>query len=279
MSGIAFIPLYLNSKIINNLFTIIIEEFSQSQTHSVKEQVVLNIDTPLSEIVQGKYTQGDLRLQVSNEFSKEATEERKVKIISIFIKLMKLLRTNKILKEIRDTEEINDINIGDYITFSCELIEDPIISYFKDVEQKQRFHSYMQELGGETQKNQTISGAKEFLRSYEEETCNKVLIRNCINKNTNFILRIEKSCIETNFNYLFLGPVTVVGKVINILDNKDIYRSDLYSSKFYRYFLKDNLNSRNIYNNMGVHFNNLNKYIFSQDIERFVEVIPLSIYF
>ena len=166
MNNKAFIPLYLNSKIIENLFTIVIEEFSQSETKTVKEQVVLNIDTPLSEIIQGRYIQGDLSLKVANEFSTAATEERRVKIISIFINLMNILKKNNLLKEVHSKNIVDSIVPGDFIIFSCELIEDPIISCFKDLEYSNKFSKYDSmnaSISGEVEEDNSMGVAKEFL--------------------------------------------------------------------------------------------------------------------
>lgn len=272
MDNRAFIPLYLNSKIIENLFTIIIEEFSQSETKSIKEQIALNIDTPLSEIIPGKYIQGDLKLQVSNEFSAQATEERKVKMVSIFINLMKLLKKNKLLKEINCQSSIEGIAPGDFIMFSCELMEDPIISHFKDIQNSNEFLRYISE--DEDIEKEKFAGENDFLKSYEKTSYRKLLIKNCISKDINFILGVERDFMETSLDYLFLGPVTVMGKVINIINKEDIYNTDLCSSKFYRYVIK-----RKGRENLRMKFNYEDNFIINNSVEKFIEVIPISIYF
>ena len=46
----AIIPLYINSAVLNNLFTVVIQEFVEIKSISTKDSVMVHLKTPLSEL-------------------------------------------------------------------------------------------------------------------------------------------------------------------------------------------------------------------------------------
>ena len=50
MDNRALIPLYLNGDLINNLYTIVIEEFAEIKTESTRKLLTVSTNTPLYEL-------------------------------------------------------------------------------------------------------------------------------------------------------------------------------------------------------------------------------------
>lgn len=289
MNEKAFIPLYLNSSMVDNLFTILVEEFSVTLKDSVREQIVLNVDTPLTELIKDRYIQGDIKLQVLNEYSRENTEQRRVKRISVFLQLMKILKQNNLIKSINKNNITNSkLNIGDYIQMDCELREDPLIEWFKDLKGTVNTLSYLdQNKADKLKQNDFIKQAENKLKTYSESNSTRLVTQNFNDLYFSFL--IEDEFIEGNFANILEGPVTIIGKIINknnTNNNVKTFTTDSgsrcnsYCNEFLKHMkvdsLKDKVNDmKNIYNNIEIpkdileHASNKNV----------VNIIPLAIIF
>ena len=91
MDNRALIPLYFNENMINNLYTIVIEEFKEIKSENTRKQLTVTTNTPLYELTCGKIRQGDLNVQVLNEFSSQRIEERVSIVITILSRLKNIL--------------------------------------------------------------------------------------------------------------------------------------------------------------------------------------------
>lgn len=289
MNEKAFIPLYLNSSMVDNLFTILVEEFSVTLKDSVREQIVLNVDTPLTELIKDRYIQGDIKLQVLNEYSRENTEQRRVKRISVFLQLMKILKQNNLIKSINKNNITNsNLNIGDYIQMDCELREDPLIEWFKDLKGTVNALSYLdQNKADKLKQNDFIKQAENKLKTYSESNSTRLVTQNFNDLYFSFL--IEDEFIEGNFANILEGPVTIIGKIINknnINNNVKTFtthngsRCNSYCNEFLKHMKVDSLKNKvndmkNIYNNIEIpkdileHASNKNV----------LNIIPLAIIF
>ncbi|GAA0781376.1 DUF6414 family protein [Hathewaya limosa] len=284
MSGITGIPLYLNSRMVSNLFTILIAEFSITETESIKKQVTLGVNTPLSEIIKGQYIQGDVSLQVLNELSQSQTLEFQIKEISVFINLMKILNEHNLLKQCNpnNNDKIPKINKGDYVQLNCELSEDPLIKWFKDMEGTVNHMSYVNPEKAD-KLNQTcfMQGVKNALDKYNDSPSTNVIMKNCYNGNTGAYLKLEKECFQENMNHIFEGPVTVVGKVANSVQGKQMNNCDLYYNNFFKYMNEKSLNNvfdelKNMAPNVSIP-NIPETLLFYDLIQVLLNIIPLAI--
>lgn len=284
MSGITGIPLYLNSRMVSNLFTILIEQFSITETESIKKQVTLGVKTPLSEIIKGQYIQGDVSLQVFNELSQLQTLEFQIKEISVFMNLMKILNEHNLLKQFNTNNNGNipKVNKGDYVQFNCELSEDPLIRWFKDMENAVDYTSYINpEKANDLNQTSFMQNVKNALDKYNNSPSTNVIMKNCYNGNTGAYLKLEKDCFQENMNHIFEGPVTVVGKVANSIQGKQMNNCDLYYNNFFKYMDGKSLNNvfqqlKNIAPNVNVP--NIPETLFVYDlIQVLLNIIPLAI--
>lgn len=289
MSQKAFIPLYLNSSMVDNLFTILVEEFSLTQKDSVREQIVLNVDTPLTEIIKDRYIQGDIKLQVLNEYSRENTEQRRVKRISVFMQLMKILKQNNLIKNINENNITNsNLNIGDYIEIECELREDPLIEWFKDLKGTVNALSYLdQNKADELKKDDFIKQAESKLKTYSESNSTRLVTEKF--NNIYFSFLIEDEFIEGNFANILEGPMTIIGKIINKNDTVNNVkeftthnrkRCNSYCNEFLKHMEVDSLKDKvkgmkSIYNNIQIPKDVLNH----DKNEQVLNIIPLAIIF
>src|SRR5689334_12130462 len=99
----ALIPLYLNVDLLNNLYTVAVQEFVEIKSISNKDVIAVHLKAPVSELsydIFGKYFQGDFEFVLQNEFVKQRTEERISINIVILKKLEALLKEQNLLKNI-----------------------------------------------------------------------------------------------------------------------------------------------------------------------------------
>lgn len=285
----AIIPLYLNSLMVENLFTILVQEFSLSQKNNTKEQVVLNIDTPLREIIRDKYVQGDLKLQLLNEFSRENFAEVRIKRIDVFVQLMKILTQQHLIKTI-DTKNINtkEINNGDYVEIECELEEDPLIRWFQDVEATVNSLFYLDETKAkEISSTDFIQKVQCELNNYNESKNTRLVTEKFSDNNIRFTFLIEDSFIEGEFGHMLEGPVTVIGKVIKKMDyvkkqeNTSRKRKvSTYCDKFLNYMEMDKLKNKVDDITKKVHGIEIpNGFLENDENDIVYKIIPLAIYF
>lgn len=296
MNKSAIIPLYLNSIMVDNLFTILVEELSLSLKNDLREQVVVNIDTPLRELIKGQYVQGDFKLQLLNEYSRENYAQIRVKRIDIFVQLMRILRQQSMIKKI-DHDDINptQINAGDYIEVHCELMEDHLIRWFQEIESVVNSMSYLNKSKA-SQLNDVdlVQKAHDELRKYNESKNTRLITEKFKHNNIRFTFIIEDEFIEGAFGNMLEGPVTIIGKVIKKLEpsqesevvdkdnnnNNKSRRVCTYCDKFINYMEMDKLENKiNDINKITDNIRIPDNFLEDNNEDCIYKIIPLAIYF
>lgn len=219
MENKAFIPLYLNEDVVNNLFTIVVQEFVDSKTISCKDQITISCKLPLSEFSHelfGKYIQGDINVQIVNEFSKQKTRAEISKNIEIFMSLRNILLENKLLKYIDNNEPIGNIHENDFIIMNCEIGKNPMFNYLQNSIAKMKIQNT---LGGLKDDNgETIKNLSAYLDDWKKNRCIKHFTNELCSPKSRFIVPIEDRHVLTNIEYITKRKVNVMGKVINRVD-------------------------------------------------------------
>lgn len=283
MNNKAIITLYLNTDIINNLFTILIYSFMDEKSISTKNQVSLNIKAPLSELLDNNYEQckpqGDFNLQISNESSKQKTKEQISTNIIIFMELMKILKEQNIIKYINTTEDMFDIQIYDYVQFTSRLTLNPLIQYITNlIKALQVEIIFSKSKKNKDEIKEVLSQLKDDLNDFKKNNCLKFISDEIFNSNYKFIMLLQEKYIQNNIEYLNNPHITVVGKVINVYNENNIKNSFLKSESYLDYLSESTINEfKNKFLNNST---TLEDFRFQKICNNFtiIEVIPLAIY-
>lgn len=280
MNKDAFIPLYLNNDITDKLYTIAVNVFVETKSVSTKNLVSVAINTPLSELTCdsfGKYMQGDLHLQLTNEFSKQNTQERISIQILVLLELMDILSSNNLLKEIKTIEDINNIKENDFVEFKCKLNLNPTIEYFENIIKAMELDS-MFNLNTEI-KNDTIQALKSKLSDVRKINCIKYVANNICDTDICAALPIINNYLGDNLNYALDSNVKILGKVVKICNERGNDKINLCTGTCFDFL--DNEYISNIENGLlkGVSrsekYNNLIKKQFYNPI---MEIVPILLY-
>lgn len=231
----AFIPLYLNEEVVNNLFTIVVQEFVDSKTISDKNQIMLNCKVPLSEFsyeLFGKYVQGDINIQIVNEFSKQINRTEISKNIERFMSLRDILIKNELLRYIEKDEPINNIHENDFVIISCELTQNPIFNYLQKlinkIEIQNTFIAYKDNDNGA----ETIRKLNTHIEDWKNNRCIRHFTNELCTPKTRFIIPIEYRHGIANIDYITKGKVNIMGKVINSINTDDVSFTELFGDTF-----------------------------------------------
>ena len=81
----------------------------------------------------GKIMQGDLNVQLLNEFSSQKIEERVSIVITILSRLKNILNEQSMLKVINNESDVKNIKEFDFVQFTSELYKNPVIEYIEDM--------------------------------------------------------------------------------------------------------------------------------------------------
>lgn len=249
----AIIPIYLNSPMASNLFTIVIQEFAQSKSILNKNQTVINIKTPLSEFsydLFGKFIQGDITIQHLNEFSKQKNEALISKDIFIFYNLRKILIENKMLKVIDNNFDINTLKENDFIVFNSRIYNNPIFSYFQRIINVLEMQTVFENnspnkrsddlnVSYSDQKSSILKKLKTDIESIKSCSCQKYIAKNIKNTGMNAVIPLTSSNIIENQDYLTLGNINVIGKVTNLITEQNADGIDLLSGSYFDYIDSD----------------------------------------
>lgn len=310
----AIIPLYLNTDILNNLFTIVIQEFVEIKSVSTKDQLALHFKAPVSEFsydIFGKYIQGDLEFVLQNEFIKQRTEEKISTTIVIFKKLKDILNEQKLLKQINNVEDFNSIEVSDFIEFICDLNPNPVMTHVDNIIKDMDIESVFFEetntedanaqgnaeadIGSRMKKKEKLHG---FLQNSLKSCCQEKCLRyigNCdFNSESKIVVPVKRNCMLENEDYLLNGKVIVTGKVVNVTEpnSKD---EEIAIESFYgrrgNIPLQNNLYSRTLldyldYDEIDKFVMNRNKGLLSsykldktmiEINNRVIEILPIAI--
>lgn len=288
-SNKAVIPLYLNSNMTNNLFTVLVQEFSQTKTTTSKNQFILNFTTPINELLfdkNGRCIQGDINIQLLNESSKQISDERLSLIILIFLNLKKMLIDNNLLK-VLSSNTIEGIKVNDYIEFSSILEPLPLIKSIENLifsmESYLSFLPLLDNIGSiEEEKNSTkyiLEMLKNTLSSYQSSSCVKYIAKTAWQQNQ-FILPLDISNLMDKIDYLTDSKVITLGKVIKITDTNSDYASSIFNTGNSIDYIEEKILAKlrdkylNKCNPSNIHKDSAK----ITQIKKIVEILPIAIY-
>lgn len=280
----AFIPLYLNDEIVNNLFTIVVQEFVEAKSVSIKEQVTISYKVPMSEFsyeLFGKYIQGDINVQVVNESSKQKTNAAVSKNIEIFMSLRELLFKNKLLRYIDNDELINNIHENDFIIINCRLMKNPIFSYIENVINKIEIQSILSDVREDNIKDNHLEVLKRLYSQMNElknSGCIRYLTNELCNPKSRFVVPIEQKHSIANMHYIIGGKVNVMGKVINTIDTSDMEYAHILGDKLLDFINEDySSDFADKYLNIRPVVKSANSR-FTTDNNKILEILPIAIF-
>ena len=286
MDNKALIPLYLNGDMINNLYTIVIEEFSEIKTESNRKLLTISTNTPLYELTCGKIREGDLNVQLLNEFTTQKIEERVSIVITILSRLKNILNEQSLLKVINNESDVKNIKEFDFVQFTSELYKNPVIEYIEDMirvmEMQLAFSPESVEVAGESQeqkiKRQVLKVLKDDMENCKKEKCLKYISNSIGTSNTKVIVPLETKNMADNLDYIEGAKITVLGKVVRVPNKDEISNYSLLSGTYFDYlneeyfqefknrFLKDTSLIRD-YDKSQIEIN-----------EPVIEIIPIAMY-
>lgn len=286
MDNRALIPLYLNGDIINNLFTIVIQEFAEIKSENTRKQLTISANAPLYELTCGKIIQGDLNVQLLNEFSSQKIEERVSIVITILSRLKNILNEQNMLKIINNDVDINNIKEFDFIQFTCELYKNPVIEYIEDIirvmEMQMAFSPENIENGDESQehkvKRQVLKILKEDMENCKREKCLKFISSGIGDNNTKVVVPLEIKYMADNLDYIEGAKITVLGKVIRISKENEINNYTLLSGTYFDYLNEEyfgEFKNRFLKNTNLIRDYDKNQLEINDPI---IEIIPIAMY-
>jgi len=286
MDNRALIPLYLNGDLINNLYTIVIQEFAEIKSETTRKQVTISTITPLYELTCGKIMQGDLNVQLVNEFSSQRIEERISIVITILSRLKNILNDQSMLKIINNEADVSNIMEFDFVQFTGKLYKNPVIEYIEDIirvmEMQLAFSPENIDSGDESQehktKTQVLKILKDDMENCKKEKCLKFISSSFGTSNTRVIVPLELKYMADNLDYLEGASITVLGKVARVSKANENNSNSLLSGTYFDYldenyfqefknrFLK-NTNLIRDYDKNQIEIN-----------EPIIEIIPIAMY-
>lgn len=287
-SNKAVIPLYLNSNMTNNLFTVLVQEFSQTKTATSKSQFILNFTTPINELLfdkNGRCVQGDINIQLLNESSKQISDERLSLIILIFLNLKKILIDNNLLK-VLSSNTIEDIKVNDYIEFNSKLEPLPLIKSLESLIFSMESHlSFLPLLDNinniEEEKNSTkyiLEMLKNTLNTYESSNCVKYIAKTPWQQNQ-FILPLDISNLTDKIDYLTDSKVTTLGKVIKITDKNSDSSSSIFRTGNSIDYIDEKILAKLKDKYLKGHTSNAAKdSTANTQLKKIIEILPIAIY-
>lgn len=235
----AIIPLYINDKLINNLFTVVVQKFSETKTINTRSQQVVKIATPLANICKGQYVQGTFNVEFLNEFAKQRTQERVSKIIVVFLETRQILQEQNILKKLNTKEQVMNIKENDYIEFTCKLNKSPQLKNTEDIiKYLEMKNSFIQDTKEDNSK--LIMNLKDKLTECKTSQCLKFITDGICGTDTKAVVHINMKYFQDDIDYLKNIRITIIGKVINV-GNKNDSNIDLSSGTYYDYLNEESI--------------------------------------
>lgn len=293
MANKAIIPLYINSQILNNLYTTVIEEFAEVKSINKKEVLSVHYRAPVSEFsydIFGKYAQGDLEIGFQNEFAKQKTEVNISLIVVILKELRDILIEKELLKQIGSSNDIRNVTEGEYVEFSTRLQTNPKISSIKSI-----IDNYEIEKIFEIDANSNIyvqdtmttfmSAIKDMLKECINNKCHRCISFFSMDSNSVVITPLKKSCMIEE-DYLYCGEVTVIGKVVKVHRcdelREDIEAFNNLKREFSSKTILDKIDIDEIIIRLEERFEGIKDKIYNiefnlNNLDNIIEVIPISI--
>ncbi|MGH4118540.1 DUF6414 family protein [Clostridium sp.] len=286
MDNRALIPLYFNENMINNLYTIVIEEFAEIKSESVRKMLTVTTNTPLYELTCGKIRQGDLNVQVLNEFSSQRIEERVSIVITILSRLKNILNNQSMLKIINNENDVKNIKEFDFVQFTIKLYKNPVIEYIEDIirimEMQLAFSPANGEKGNGSEedivKRQVMKILKDDMGNCKKEKCIKYISSSIGTRNTKVIVPLEIKYMADNLDYIEGASITVLGKVVRISKENENNSNSLLSGTYFDYLNEEYFQE---FKNRFLKNTNLIRDYKTNEIEinePIIEIIPIAMY-
>ena len=237
------IPLYLNSEMAKNILTVILFEVTvNKKSISVKDQLKVNIKTPLNELAYhafGQHMQGEISLEAASEFASQFSQEIINGDVLVFLKARDALKQQNLIKNINNASDLSKLKENDYVDFSCNLKPNPEIEQVENIinaMEMQRIFN-LRNIKGKKEEAQEINEILLLLKSnmeqYRKEKCQKFIADKISNTSSKAVVPIQGKCMIDNMDYMFDGRVGVVGKVVRVIkDPKDEFISLLKGTCF-----------------------------------------------
>jgi len=286
MDNRALIPLYLNGDLINNLYTIVIQEFAEIKSETIRKQLTISTNTPLYELTCGKIMQGDLNVQLINEFASQRIEERVSIVITILSRLKNILNDQSMIKIINTDNDVNNIKEFDFVQFTSELYKNPVIEYIEDIirvmEMQLAFSPENTDNGDESQeykvKMQVLKILKEDMENCKKEKCLKFISGSISTNSTKVIVPLEIKYMADNLDYIEGAKITVLGKVVRISKENENNSNRLLSGTYFDYLDEEyfqQFKNRFLKNTNLVRDYDKNQIEINEPI---IEIIPIAMY-
>ncbi|WP_373898542.1 hypothetical protein ACER0A_006375 [Haloimpatiens sp. FM7315] len=275
------IPFYLNEKVINSLYSVVIQKYVKIKSINKRKQCIVNLNTPLSNISPGHYLQGDLSVQVLDECSRERIDERVSMVIEIFMNIMDILQEKGVLKYINSREEISKIEKNDFIVFSSKISEFPTLSRINDIVSAMQYQEVLglnkNENDKETTSSELLYSMKNYIEEYKKTKCVKYISDDIFGSSNRIILPLKMEYLQGDIDYLMNNEVSIFAKVINTYE--DNYDKDfaLKSGTCFDFMDSNSFSSLEKKVPLALNKNRMAKseYIDNYD---FIETIPIAIY-
>lgn len=281
------IPLYLNPDMINNLYSILIQEFIEARSVSIKKQVITNIRTPLSEFsydIWGRYVQGELNVQSLEEFIKQRSEENISATISALKKLSDILGEQNLLTRIDDGNKVDGIKQGDFVNFTCGLNENPVFQHVSSTIKALEASRFGGSQKREEQDNKQTKSCsdilpvlKDGLNECRNSKCIRYVSEPLMSSTTRAVIPLEGKNMLVNNDYMLDENVNILGKVIRTRKSED-NGLNLLSGTYFDYmdFEQFNTYKGNSLRNAPV-FTNISDDITNPNYP-LMEVLPIAIF-
>ncbi|MFU0824193.1 DUF6414 family protein [Clostridium sp.] len=272
----AIIPLYANESLLNNLFTVVVQQFAQIRTVTTRSQQTLRIATPLANIVKGPYIQGTCDIELINEFANQRTEERISKIIVVLLETRGILEKNNLLKRLDSSNDINNLQENDYVEFKCILNKNPQIKQMEDIIRYMEMeHTFCP--NNASINSEILSRMKSSLEAWKNSNSLKFITAGLAGTNTRAIVPLQLRYMQDSLDDIYNNYVTVMGKVVKGKDrvdrNVDLsshtyydFLDDVHFKEFKEKFLKD------------APIDGMYRNEFVNNEDSFIEVLPIAMY-
>ncbi|MCD3217050.1 hypothetical protein G8S55_07250 [Clostridium botulinum C] len=228
------IPLYVNDNLINNLFTVVVQEFKETMTLTTRSHQVVKIDTPLGNVIKGKYVQGRFNVELFNEYSRQMTTESISVIVWAFLQTRDILNENNLLKHIVNSNDVSSIQPEDYIEVKCRLNKNPQIRQIEDLIQCLKMKQIF-DCDSKVKFSEVIPVLSDYLQHLKQEHCLKYYTDGICGTNFRGIIPIQMKYMQDNINYLNDFDVTIMGKVLKTAKKGDDHNINLYGGTCYDY--------------------------------------------
>lgn len=283
------IPIYMNNDAMQNLFTILINELSISETFTCRNQRIFKVQAPLSELSQiffGCYVQGNFEATMSSENVFSETIMQKTINVFVLSNLRSLLNENSLMNTINTNVDFHNAKLGDYVEFECTLNKNPFMEQGEnlmnllEITNSEKVDEIMKKLNMDKQ-----SFLNYLKNTYDDVIKNKPIRyigTNICEECCKAIIPMKNNLMIDTEDYMLTGRAKVFGRVSKVYSNNyDI--TNINNNPFASKTRFDNINyqmfsqiSTEFFQNISLENNFFNTGNFQNCT--ILEIIPLAIY-